>query len=170
MKVELSELKNRVMECFSITDINCLKNKLIEVALNHDIKIYDKFCELVDNDLSQDHLQKIFQYYLADRKEKMQDYTPESLAKLVCKLTNSNEIIDMCAGSGALTIQKWNLDRNCIFKLYEFDESVIPYLLFNLCIRNINAEVYRMDVLTQEVFNEYKVIPDGRYSRVAVVK
>ena len=100
----------------------------------------------------------------------MQDYTPVSLAKLVCKLTNSNEIIDMCAGSGALTIQKWNLNHDALFKLYEFDENVIPYLLFNLCVRNINAEVYNMDVLTQEVFHKYKIIPDEKYSKVEMIK
>ena len=168
--MELLELKNRVMECFEIADINDLKNKLVQTALNHNTEMYDKFCKLVNNDLSQDYLQKIFQYYLADRKEKMQDYTPISLAKLVSKLCKHKEIIDMCAGSGALTIQKWNLDKNCKFKLYEFDENVIPYLLFNLAIRNIKAEVYQMDVLTQEVFHEYKVIPDEEYSKVEVIK
>lgn len=168
--MELLELKNRVMECFEIADINDLKNKLVQITLNHDTEMYDKFCKLVDNDLSPDHLQKVFQYYLADRKVKMQDYTPISLAKLVSKLCIHKEIIDMCAGSGALTIQKWNLNKNCKFKLYEFDENVMPYLLFNLCVRNINAKVYRIDVLTQEVFNEYNVIPNEKYSKVEVIK
>lgn len=168
--MELLELKNKIIECFSINDINDLKDKLNQVVLGHEVEIYNTFCNIVNNDLSQDYLQKIFQYYLADRKEKMQDYTPVSLAKLVCKLTNSNEIIDMCAGSGALTIQKWNLNHDALFKLYEFDENVIPYLLFNLCVRNINAEVYNMDVLTQEVFHKYKIIPDEKYSKVEVIK
>lgn len=168
--MELLELKNKIFDCFSINDIHDFKDKLYQIVIDHDVEIYDKFCNIVNNDLSQDYLQKIFQYYLADRKEKKQDYTPSSLAKLVCKLSNSNEIIDMCAGSGALTIQKWNLNQDATFKLYEFDENIIPYLLFNLCVRNINAEVYHMDVLTQEIFHVYKVIPDKKYSKVEVVK
>ena len=51
----------------------------------------------------------IFQYYFADRKEKMQDYTPKSLAVAVAELSkteNEKICLDLCAGSGALTIQK----------------------------------------------------------------
>ena len=65
-------------------------------------------------------MQKIFQYYLADRKVKMQDYTPVSLAKFVGKLVrteNEHTVYDLCAGSGALTIQKWNLNNELKFFL-----------------------------------------------------
>lgn len=96
----------------------------------------------------------------------MQDYTPKSLAKLIAKLSKHNDVIDMCSGSGALTIQKWNLDKKSKFKLYEFDENVIPYLLFNMCIRNIECEVYHMDVLTQEVFKKYIIKKKDKYGEI----
>ncbi len=138
--------------------------------MNHDVDKLRRFKEIINDDLSVDWLQKIFQYYEADRKEKMQDYTPITLAKFVGKLAKHKDIIDMCAGSGALTIQKWNLDHDCKFILYEFDENVIPYLLFNLTIRNIEAEVFQMDVLSQDVFREYKLIKSEEFSKVEVTK
>ena len=59
------------------------------------------FADIVQ-DLSIDWLQKIFQYYEADRKDKKQDFTPKSLAELVGLLVGDDtEIVDMCAGGQA---------------------------------------------------------------------
>lgn len=103
----------------------------------------DAFCEMVGGDLSKDWLQMVYQYYLADRKEKKQDYTPKSIAKLMEMLVGATEsCIDLCAGSGALAIQKWIENPNQEFVLYEADTNVIPYLLFNLSVRNISATVF----------------------------
>jgi hypothetical protein len=35
-------------------------------------------------------------------------------------------------------------------RLIELDEKVIPYLLFNLAVRNIDSSVCRKDVLSDE--------------------
>ena len=75
----------------------------------------------------------------------------------------------MCAGSGALTIQKWNQNKNITFNLYELDSDVIPFLLFNLAVRNIDAKVYNMDVLSGEVFAVYKCTPGQKYGTVEVL-
>lgn len=113
--------------------------------------IIKKSCDIV-KDLSVDWLQMIYQYYYADRKEKMQDYTPKSLALFMGKLAGeADKITDLCAGSGALTIQRWNMNHEQRFELYEFDENVIPFLLFNMAVRNIECTVYHSDVLQQEV-------------------
>lgn len=165
--MELQELSHRTLELFNINNIKDLKKELYEIVMHHDVDKMAKFKELVNGDLSVDWLQKIFQYYLADRENKKQDYTPTSLAKLVAKLSgNCNEVIDMCAGSGALTIQKWNLDKNAKFILYEFDENVIPYLLFNLCLRNIEATVYHKDVLSEEIYNIYKIHKTSEFGEI----
>ena len=127
-----------------------------------------KFKTLV-GDLSIDWLQKIFQYYEADRKEKKQDYTPTTLAKLMATLALRNSedhITDMCAGSGALTIQCWNLNHDIEAECLEFDEKVIPILLFNLAVRNIKAKVYQMDVLQQEVINSWQVVTGDEFGKV----
>ena len=139
-------------------------NRLLEAVRKNDISAYECFVDLVGNDLSIDWLQKIFQYYQADRKEKMQDYTPKSLADFMGILAGENEtVIDMCAGSGALTIQKWNRNHDLKFVLYEFDEKVMPFLLFNMAVRNISCTVYHADVLQMDIFKEYQITKGEKY-------
>lgn len=163
-KLELKELTDKTMELLEIENIEDMSKKLFEVVMTNNTGIYEKFSQIISGDQSIDWMQKIFQYYQADRKEKMQDYTPQSLAKFVGKLAGTSDTVtDMCAGSGALTIQKWNLEHNTKFILYEFDEKVIPFLLFNMAIRNIECIVYHSDVLQQEIFNTYKISRGTRY-------
>lgn len=162
--MELKELKEKTLQVLEIPDIDKMSEKLFEIVKNNDICVYDKFLEMVNNDLSEDWLQKIFQYYQADRKEKMQDYTPKTLAMFLGKLAGeSDTIIDMCAGSGALTIQKWNMNKEQKFVLYEFDENVISFLLFNMAIRNINCLIYHSDVLQMETFHTYRISRGEKY-------
>lgn len=162
--MELKELTEKVIELLEIKDVNEMSGKLLEVVKSNNNKTYDEFLTLVENDLSVDWLQMIYQYYQADRKEKMQDYTPKTLADFMGKLAGDNDtIIDMCAGSGALTIQKWNRNHDLKFILYEFDENVIPFLLFNMAVRNISCTIYHSDVLQQEVFHTYKIIKSEKY-------
>ena len=165
--MELKKLVDESLILFEIDDIRNLKDKLKDIVLNNKVEYYKKFKALTE-DLSVDWLQKIFQYYEADRKEKMQDYTPTSLAKFISKLSGNNEdtILDMCAGSGALTIQKWNENKNLKFICEEFDENVVPFLLFNLAIRNIDAAVIQKDVLEDKEFKRYKVIPGKEFAEV----
>lgn len=161
--MELKQLCEKTLDIFKIKDMSELSNALFDVCRNNDTEKLRDFADTVQ-DLSVDWLQKIFQYYEADRKEKMQDYTPKSLADFLGLLVGDDtEIIDMCAGSGALTIQKWNRNHDTAFKLYEYDEKVIPYLIFNMMLRNIQCEIYHMDVLQDEVFHVYRVIRKERF-------
>lgn len=164
--MELKELTEKVLVLFNSKNTTELIKKLPSYWNDNDVKA--KFKSLV-GDLSVDWLQKIFQYYEADRKEKKQDYTPTSLAKLMANLALRNSekhIIDMCAGSGALTIQCWNLNHDIEAECLEFDEKVIPILLFNLAVRNIKATVYQMDVLQQEVTNSWQVVAGDEFGKV----
>lgn len=81
--MELKELTEKTLQLLEIEDTNEMSEKLFEVVSNNNAQVYEQFCGLVDNDLSVDWLQKIFQYYQADRKEKMQDYTPKRIDKTV---------------------------------------------------------------------------------------
>ena len=168
--MELKYLCEKTLEIFDAKTVNALGESLMRSCKEKDIQKIDAFNELVE-DLNTDWLQKIFQYYQADRKEKMQDYTPETLADFAGRLAgNSEEVIDMCAGSGALTIQKWRRNHKLRFRLYEFDENVIPYLLFNMILRNIESTVCQMDVLQNEVYHEYKVKKGNKYGILEVIK
>lgn len=166
--MELKELTDKTLSIFNADNPDDLISKITECVEHNDIEKYEKFEELIQ-DLSVDWLQKIFQYYLADRKEKMQDYTPKSLAKLMAKIALKNNdglIVDMCAGSGALTIQAWNLNKDLEFECLEYDEKVLPILIFNMAIRNIKSTVKHMDVLQDEILNIYTIEPTEKYGKV----
>lgn len=144
---------------------NALRNKIYS-------KDFFSFCNeyiKLFPDLSVDWMQRIYQFYCAERKEKKQDYTPVSLSRLVAALTVYNEeksVYDCCAGSGSLTIQKWCLNKDLHFVCEEIDDNVIPILLFNLCIRNIDATVVQRNILTGETFKSYQTIRGNRFSSV----
>jgi len=164
--MELKELTDKTLQLFNVENTKELLSAIEKSYNNNDIM--QKFCDLVNNDLSVDWLQKIYQYYEADRKDKKQDYTPASLADLMAKiaLSESNEVVDMCAGSGALTIAAWRGNPKVKATCIEFDQNVIPILLFNLAIRNIRAKVIRADVLTHEKFEEYRITRGEKFGKV----
>lgn len=167
--MELSELKSKVLEIFEIEEVKDLGSALMKNLDNYEKM--QTFEEVVNGDLSKDWLQKIYQYHEADRKEKKQDYTPASLGKLLAKLSGESDVVmDLCAGSGALTIQKWNENHNQKFLLYELDENVIPYLLYNLAVRNIEATVMRADVLKIEVHESWRIEKGEKYGKCIAIK
>lgn len=167
-ELELSELTEKTLQIFDAESVEKLPEKIMTAVLENEKEKYQAFKDTVQ-DLSQDWLQQIFQYWLADRKEKMQDYTPKSLAKLMGALAlqkHDGKVIDMCAGSGALTIHTWAMDKSLEFECLEFDENVLPILLFNLSLRNIKATVKHMDVLQNDVMAIYQVRPQEDFSEV----
>lgn len=147
--MELKELTDKTLELFGVSEPSQLGSALL-AACGSPEKLRS-FCDLVNGDLSIDWVQMIYQYYLADRKEKKQDYTPASLARFMGQLAgNSSDIVDMCAGSGALIIQKWAENPDTGFTAIEYDENVIPFLIFNMVLRNIRCRVFRKDALTDD--------------------
>ena len=68
--MELKELTSKVIELLKIESPEQIPDSLMEIVLNGKMEYFDRFCNLVE-DLSIDWLQKIFQYYLADRKLQM---------------------------------------------------------------------------------------------------
>lgn len=130
------------------------------------------YVDMVGGDLQTDELQKIFQYHYADRKEKMQDYTPKSIAKLCAAATETggDTVYDLCAGSGALTIQKWAQNSEKTLICEELDERVIPLLLFNMAVRNMGGYVLNRNALTLEFAKGYKLSPGSRFSAIEEIE
>ena len=168
--MELKELTEKTLELFEAESADQLGQRLLESCKDTD-KL-EAFSNLVNGDLTQDWMQKIYQYYLADRKEKKQDYTPKSVAKLMGALIrDADKVVDMCAGSGALIIQKWTQNPNIEVMALEIDENVIPFLLFNMALRNINCRVIQGDALTgEDVINTWQVTKGERFGRITNIK
>ena len=137
-----------------------------------DHKKLNEFKELVDGELKTDWLQMIYQYYLADRDAKKQDYTPASVAAFMGLLTGSSErIVDMCAGSGALIIQKWVQNPEIRFTAIEYDENVIPFLIFNMVLRNIRCRVFHMNALTDDPpISAWDIMKGEEYGYISDIK
>lgn len=134
--------------------------------------VLSNYIDMVGGNLKTDELQRIFQYHYADRKGKCQDYTPKSVAKLcaVSTKTDGPLVYDLCAGSGALVIQKWVQDPHKIFICEELDERVIPLLLFNMAVRNMGGYVLNRNALTLEFEKGYKLVPGPRFSAVEEIE
>lgn len=132
---------------------------------------YFKFMDLFENDVTYEWFQSYFEDEHADRKKQKQDFTPKSIGDLVSKLTQSvndaHTFYDCCAGTGALTIGKWWNDcvtcksmaeykpSQYLYFCEEMSDRAIPFLLFNLCLRGINAIVIQCDVLTREAYGAF---------------
>lgn len=171
--MELKELTEKVLELFEAESPEQLKDKIYTAVLNNDTEKYKGFVEIVCGDLSVDWMQKIYQYYQADRKNLGQDYTPKCLAEFVSMLVGATDsyMVDLCAGSGALTIQNWNTaSSKAEYTCVEMDKNVIPYLLFNLAVRNIEATVIHGDALLGRVYDTYKIHEGEQWGLVEVVK
>ena len=168
--MELKELSERTKELFGIEDINDLGNELRKAC--SDEEKLQAFYDLVDGDLETDWLQMIYQYYQADRKEKKQDYTPKSLARFMSLLAGSaDHVTDLCAGSGALIIQRWAMHPDTKFTAVEIDENVFPYLMFNMVIRNISCKLYRADSLDElQPIEAYLIKRGERFGTVSDIK
>ena len=69
--MELGELCKKTLDIFECDNISDLGGKLYDAVINNDIVKLTAFCNTVE-DLTVDWLQKIFQYYEADRQEKKQ--------------------------------------------------------------------------------------------------
>ena len=110
-------------------------------------------------DMQLDQFRDFFQEEGADRKKLKQDYTPDGVAELLARVSRSGKsLADICAGTGSLTIQYLNYHPNVEFvRCEEFSAKVIPFLLINLAIRNIDAEVIHGDSLTREQFAVYAI-------------
>lgn len=167
--MELKELTARICNLFGCVSVDTLPDKIMFALFSQNPTMYfDKYKELCP-DLTMDWLQRVYQFYNADREEKKQDYTPVSLARLVAYLSympGDKVVYDCCTGSGALTIQKWSVNPDLKFVCEELDERVIPILLFNLCIRNIEATVINKNILTGEIISSYKTTKGAIYASV----
>lgn len=108
----------------------------------------------------------------ANKKKFAQDFTPDSISKLLSAIVGpSSTNLDVAAGTGSLMIQKWHRDRVSmspfdykpsmfLYQCEELSDRALPFLLFNLMIRGMNATVVHGDALTREAKQVYFIQND----------
>lgn len=146
--------------------------KLMEILKNEEERdsLFEKFLTL-ETDLSYDWFLQYYQSEHSDRKGKMQDFTPKSIAEIASKiLGQGNSNLDICAGVGGLTIKRYADNPNQEFYCEEFSDRAIPFLLFNLAIRNIKGIVRHGDSLTRQFKAIYKLKQGDKFSAIEKVE
>ncbi|WP_099045118.1 N-6 DNA methylase [Leuconostoc citreum] len=124
----------------------------------------------VEKDLSYDWFTEYFQIVFSDREGKKQDFTPQGLIDIATGIagdTVSN--VDIGGGTGGLVIGRWNSNPEATQYVEEYSDAVIPFLLFNLAIRNMNAVVRHGDSLHQDFKTTYTLTKGEQFSDIDVV-
>lgn len=162
------EVVNNIL---GIDDSYKAPEKLMSILFDKEAreKAFKQFLE-IEYDVSYDWFHDYFQEEHAQRKTHKQDFTPNSIGTLLSALMADNErngmTLDIAAGSGGLTIKKWHEDRMTMspftykpsmffYQCEELSDRAIPFLLFNLMLRGMNATVVHGDTLTREVKDVY---------------
>lgn len=141
--MELLEYKNQLFDLLNISQMSELPQALESADNNLQQRYIAKF------GLDRDWIRELYQYYLADREGLKQDYTPESLARLLGAIIGPcNSVIDLCAGSGSLSL---HTDPKAKVTALELDSNVLPFLKFNLSIHGREAEVIQANVLNEDL-------------------
>ncbi|MFI3729471.1 SAM-dependent DNA methyltransferase [Vagococcus fluvialis] len=168
-----------INELLGIKESYQASDKLMSILFNKEEreKLFRSFLNK-NWDMTFDWFHIYFQDEHADRVKHKQDFTPKSITNLLVKMSESdNEItcgtrLDVAAGSGGLTIEKWNQDRISvpffsykpsmfIYQCEELSDRALPFLLFNLAIRGMNAVVLHGDVITREFKQVYFIQNDS---------
>lgn len=143
-------------------------SKMLELMLDDSQRngIFDQFLEH-EQDMSYEWFGKYFEDEHSDRKVKKQDFTPDSISKLMVSLTGvSDSYYEPAAGNGGILIKHWDAQRKKESPLFydprkhwhtleEMSDRSLPFLIFNMSIRGMNGVVLHGDSLTRKFKDVY---------------
>ena len=157
-------------ELFEVTSHKTFEEKLEQLLSDKEEReaMYDRLIS-AGADLNKDLFLEYFEAYNAEKKSNRQDFTPPVLARLMAKVgpKEVTELYDGAAGTGSLLVAQWAEAKGPItLQATERSDAAIPYLVHNLAIRNISAEIIHGDTLTGEVFDVYRTVPGERYAEI----
>lgn len=137
-------------------------------------KYFMDFLNAFDKDVTYDWFHDYFQDEHADRKNQKQDFTPQSVSRLLSAIVGpeGNTYYEPAAGTGGILIERWNQDRmkhspfdyeprDYYYTAEELSDRAIPFLLFNMLIRGMNGNVVQCDVLTREATGAFFIQNDA---------
>nr|DAN76791.1 MAG TPA: N-6 DNA Methylase [Caudoviricetes sp.] len=144
-----------MMKALSVRELHEIPGVLMDVLLDH-----NKLERLIANMsgcYSYSGLLQEFEEKAADRKNYMQDYTPQSVMDIVAGISTNGCVRDVCAGIGGLSLAKYKNNPDVVLQLEEYSKNAICFLLFNLVMNGVPAVVIERNVLTQENIAKYMV-------------
>ena len=81
----------------------------------------------------------------------------KTVLDIIGGITPGGDVRDVCAGIGGLSLAKFKADNTVTLRLEEYSKNAIAFMLLNLLMANIDAEVVEKNVLTGEELAYYKV-------------
>lgn len=173
---------NTVNKILNIDDAYKAPDTLLALMLDKIQRenIFKKFLN-ISTDLSFDWFHEYFEDEQAERKSKKQDFTPDSIATLLNKLTSNTTgyYYEPTAGTGGILITRWWQDclndpvgtknntnipgisfftydpRKYWYQVEELSDRAVPFLIFNMAIRGMNGVAIQCDSLSREAKNAY---------------
>lgn len=145
----------RIMEELNIREVHEIPAALTKALL--DSNTCSEILKSIKPYYSYEALLAEFEEHSADRKNYMQDYTPQCVLDIIGGITSGGDVRDVCAGIGGLSLAKFKSDNTVTLRLEEYSKNAIAFMLLNLLIANIDAEVVEKNVLTGEELAYYKV-------------
>jgi len=162
---------HKVHNLLGITESYQAPEKMMEMISGEVPKdFYLAMLKAFDHDLGLEWFNDYFEDEHADRKNNHQDFTPTSVSRLMAETLGKQEqkgiIYEPAAGTGSTIIQHWRGKRlkrapwdysplETLYVCEELSSKTIPFLLFNLLIRGMNAVVIHGDTLTRQALDVY---------------
>lgn len=145
----------RIMEELHIREVHEIPTALTKALLDSNTR--SVLLKAIKPYYSYEALLAEFEEHSADRKNYMQDYTPKCVLDIIGGITPGGNVRDVCAGIGGLSLAKFKSDNTVILRLEEYSKNAIAFMLLNLLMANIDAEVVEKNVLTNEELAYYRV-------------
>nr|DAN25845.1 MAG TPA: N-6 DNA Methylase [Caudoviricetes sp.] len=145
----------RIMEELNIREVHEIPTALTKALL--DSNTCSVLLKAIKPYYSYEALLAEFEEHSADRKNYMQDYTPQCVLDIIGGITTGGDVRDVCAGIGGLSLAKFKADNTVTLRLEEYSKNAIAFMLLNLLMANIDAEVVEKNVLTNEELAYYRV-------------
>lgn len=133
-------------------------------------EVYVRMLDAYDYDVTYDWFHEFYEDENAERKKNKQDFTPTCLARLTSELIGYSDgvVYEPSAGTGGMLISRWETERKRHhpleyspmmqwFVAEDMSDRAIPFLLLNLSIRGINANVLHINTLTRQCKAAYLV-------------
>lgn len=162
--------KDELFNLIGIEDIKDMPGRIMEIItgnIEYRNYIYSELLKMNNYDMSYDWFQELYESEMSERKQKKQDFTPNTLSVVCSELTSqTGSIHEPTAGNGSMIIADWwqrcrklhpweHFPSQHMVTCWELSARSIPILLLNLSIRGIMGYVYHGDVLEKEVKQKY---------------
>jgi type I restriction-modification system DNA methylase subunit len=169
-------ITDKINNLLNITDSYQAPQKILDILYSDKItrdEMFMKFLREFDMDVTYDWFHEYFQEEHASRKKHKQDFTPQSVSRLLSQIVGNDggTYYEPAAGTGGIIIERWNQDRMqhspfdyeprmYFYTAEELSDRTIPFLLFNMIIRGMNGVVVQCDVLTREAHGAWFIQND----------